>query len=886
MISEFKNCKFKYVFRNYQKRVMDELDKHLDDEKINVIAAPGAGKTILALSLMIKLGEPALIVAPTILLRQQWLDRLKNDFEGFNNIEKYISEDIYNPNLITITTYQSIYSVYKGKSKKNEGFDIVKELKKLNIKTVILDEAHHLKLSWLDATKSLIEKLNGIKVISLTATPPYDVEKTLWNRYIGLCGEPDIEIPVPELVNTGDLAPHQDYIFFNCLTDSQIGEISEYNKRVMNFFEKYARNVELITAISMHEGIISLDRKLDYFIDNFEYYDAMISFLIFNDVDIPVTSQYKFSYVKNGFDIKKMQVLLTYCLYNDRKSYAAFESIFRKIKKDLNEIGAIYESKVNLVYTNEVRKTLSQNIGKLNSVKDILEIEKNQLRTKLKAVVITENIYKELLTEVEAYDTKYIGVVPIFRYLSQNTNLEYTVLTGEIIVIPTKYSDKLIEISKEFNIDDKDIEINEMGFDFEYSTVSFSGNASKNRVLIITKLFEMTSIEVLIGTNALIGEGWDAPFINTLIMATPVSAYVSANQIRGRVIRKHKKEPDKFANIWHLVCVEKGKDKFYLGYDYDNLIKRFDSFEGIDVDGQEIRYGIGRLGLPVISSKSIDNLDTLNNKFIEYAKKRNETCLSWRKALKTYKPIRKNNASNLECIECVENSENNEKKMLNLLKHPRNKILKVIDATVGFLGCHGVLFKLSTYALADAGILAVGTGLTILATNLLVKNLVWTKNSKEKIAHKFIESIYVTLKRIGELSTDSKLIIKDTHDGLVYFIENSTLKENEILKTSVNEMFSKLDNARYVIKLDKMYISVPSIIGRKKEFVKIFADILSSKAKIIYLKSEEGKKILFNIKLTQNKLVSTIEKNENYKKEDESSIKENIINVDIMKDNI
>ena len=55
-----------------------------------------------------------------------------------------------------------------------------------------LDEAHHLKNEWQRALEKFIAALpNGVKVISLTATPPYDAEGGEWSRYIEMCGEID-----------------------------------------------------------------------------------------------------------------------------------------------------------------------------------------------------------------------------------------------------------------------------------------------------------------------------------------------------------------------------------------------------------------------------------------------------------------------------------------------------------------------------------------------------------------------------------------------------------------------------------------------------------------------------------------------------------------------
>ena len=46
----FDNVKFKGTFRDYQKRVLDNAEKYLLNKKINIVAAPGSGKTMLAKS--------------------------------------------------------------------------------------------------------------------------------------------------------------------------------------------------------------------------------------------------------------------------------------------------------------------------------------------------------------------------------------------------------------------------------------------------------------------------------------------------------------------------------------------------------------------------------------------------------------------------------------------------------------------------------------------------------------------------------------------------------------------------------------------------------------------------------------------------------------------
>ena len=41
------SVKFYGTYRPYHQRVLDNLEKFMDNEKIHVVAAPGSGKTIL-----------------------------------------------------------------------------------------------------------------------------------------------------------------------------------------------------------------------------------------------------------------------------------------------------------------------------------------------------------------------------------------------------------------------------------------------------------------------------------------------------------------------------------------------------------------------------------------------------------------------------------------------------------------------------------------------------------------------------------------------------------------------------------------------------------------------------------------------------------------------
>lgn len=181
----FNNIKFKCTFRSYQQRILDSADLYLSDGKINIVAAPGSGKTILGLELIRRLGNPCIILSPTTTIREQWGERFNESFlpDGYN-IDEYVNYDLNKIVLINSITYQALYSAMNKISYSNEdeevdysNIDLFKLIKDNGIKTICLDEAHHLQNEWQKALEKFIKALDkDITIISLTATPPYDAK--------------------------------------------------------------------------------------------------------------------------------------------------------------------------------------------------------------------------------------------------------------------------------------------------------------------------------------------------------------------------------------------------------------------------------------------------------------------------------------------------------------------------------------------------------------------------------------------------------------------------------------------------------------------------------------------------------------------------------------
>ena len=236
--SLLQELKFKGIWRSYQQRVLNELDYHLDDSKLNIVAAPGAGKTILGIEVLRRLNNPVFILAPTITIRNQWKQRIIDNFLPEGVQKELVSTDIKDLTEITISTYQALHSLYKDHTERKI---FINKAKKLGINTLILDEAHHLRTEWWATLNNLYSELNNknFKIVSLTGTPPYDVSPAEWENYNSLCGPVDAEISIPELVKEGDLCPHQDLIYFSNLTKEEQQTVFDFEEKRNSFFKDF-----------------------------------------------------------------------------------------------------------------------------------------------------------------------------------------------------------------------------------------------------------------------------------------------------------------------------------------------------------------------------------------------------------------------------------------------------------------------------------------------------------------------------------------------------------------------------------------------------------------------------------------------------------------------
>lgn len=882
--------KFKYTWRKYQARVLENTKEYVADGKVHIVAAPGSGKTTLGIELIARMRECALVLAPSITIREQWKERIVDGFllEGLNP-DDYISQDLKEPRAITIATYQALHSAmnrYKGKIDESgnveedkdaddvlkvsaseteevdySDFDIVKTMKANRIGLVCLDECHHLRSEWWKALEDLKKEMGGFKVIALTATPPYDSNATMWNRYMNMCGEIDEEIAIPELVKEGSLCPHQDFVYFNYPTKEEREEVEKFKVRSKAAYEKVMGDAVFADAVASHKGLCGLVSD-DELLDNPNYFASLLIYLQTKNIPFP-------DRLKRLLGTKRLpemeaawlELLLQGFLYEDIENYTCDELYRKDLISYLKAEGVIEKKKVSFTTTPSIEKLLTTSKGKCESIKDIVAHEYQADGKDLRLLVLTDYIRKEYEKALGTdADVVSLGVIPFFEQLRRSvgtqTDLRLGVLCGTIVIIPAEAKDALVEVvgdsgkitfSKIGNLSEEDyVKVNVVG-DAHFLTGA------------VTEIFTQGYMQVLIGTKSLLGEGWDSPCINSLILASFVGSFMLSNQMRGRAIRVFKQNPEKTSNIWHLVCLSPwGKDGAEMSEDYALLERRMEHFLGLHYTENLIENGMDRLSV-IVPPFDESNVATINQKMLELSGERASLKDRWNQALTLHKKM--------DIVEETAVAQTSVPK--TVFKESLRGLIVAAVVFVVLLIAQSVFAGSFLESLVKLGLVLDGVyALTKLPKFLQLLNA-------EKRLFAFGSGIRKALLKLG-LMESSASKVKVEGKGLemqAVYLSGGTGRDKTLFTKCVNEFFGQIENQRYLlVRSSKIrgaydFYAVPECFAKRKEDAALFYECIKpymGNYELVYTRSESGRQVLLEGRMKA--LANKKDKTKSYKR--------------------
>ena len=879
----------------------------MDDGKIHLVAAPGSGKTTLGIEFIRRFGNPTLILVPTVTIRQQWVDRIKQAFlSDANQAEQLISQDLKRPKMITVATYQALHSAMnqvvgygliedtddtaQQEHFNFQDFDIRKTFEDKDLGTLCLDECHHLRNEWWKSLENFRKSFPKIKMISLTATPPYEGEPALWERYISMCGEIDEEITVPELVKEGTLCPHQDYVYFAFPTMEERTQLDQFEKQKLNFLTKLSIDINFSNTIQSSPAL-SNQISDDELLANPKYLSAILIFLRSKELPFPQRFQELLAAkALPTFTLEWFETLLNGIIFQVPNWFGFTEEALNQLKSDLKANGLIERNQVKLIRNKKQDVLLNQSLGKLNAVRDIFKAEYQALGSNLRQLVLTDFIRKDFQIHLGDNNAEFaqLGVLSYFEsirreIIKQSWSVPMAILTGSLVILPTSAKESLEALIPKDRLSYDTIgKLNKN----DYLKVNVSGS-HHDLVTALTQLFQDGYIQVIIGTKSLLGEGWDAPCVNSLILASFVGSFMLSNQMRGRAIRVWPDNPNKTSNIWHLVSINLSPKKWFeiqnaeekydetlelqlyaLSPDLDLLDRRMTQFLGLHYTELTIESGIDRLELNQITF-SQKGLEKLNQNAITLSQKRQELKDRWQEALPLNEEME------------VANEVEVDKQFLPLAY--LNDWMKAFLIFQAFA---------ATYFIIDvARYFIVGKpfvhSLPILLLALLLLAVFWGRyfiyRSPYKRLETFGKAIHQALLDSGQIETEESAprVVKDSKQAIynAIYLKGASMREKEIFAQALTEFFAPIENQRYILKSchkvkdQTEFFAVPSMFEKRKADAESFLRHIQKrvgKYNLIYTRSVQGRPILLEARIkalgnkqertvTHKKVMSTLE---------------------------
>ena len=611
--------------------MLDATRLYLADHRLHIVAAPGSGKTTLGLEVFNRLAQPTLVLSPTRIIRDQWVDRLKDFLATDEQFPPaWVSKSLDEPGLFTSITYQALHTRYReaisetasddqvaaelaaeigtAEMDAEEILSLAKTLKEARVKTLILDEAHHLRAAWWKALSDIVDGIDGMVVVSLTATPPYDAKTVDWRRYEALCGVIDEEISVPELVKAGNLCPHQDFVWTVVPTEREKEFLQAYRDSVVTTLAELHSDETLQAAVREHHWMSQADdvEEAVFAAPDFAcallvfaahwhlpQSERLLSLLDLQPEDVPKVSAYWWQELVSGY-------LYADSGWPEGETYTAHR---KQLSRRLRDRSLLRHRRLQLRDAQLMKRHMTQSSAKVGACVDIYRAERSVRGDALRQVILTDYIRDESFHEATAVDA-VLGAWPVFEALATALGdverERIALLTGRLVIVHESLAVYL----------GTDIEAQPLPRLPGFLGVSGSSGVT---VRLLTAQLQAGRIHLLVGTQALLGEGWDAPCINSLVLASSVGSYMLTNQMRGRAIRIDKQAPEKVASIWHIVAIV--LDRASLPFvsegalyepglaDFHELNARFSTFVGVRHDDDFIENNLLRLSLPYVETE-------------------------------------------------------------------------------------------------------------------------------------------------------------------------------------------------------------------------------------------------------------------------------------------
>lgn len=299
---------------------------------------------------------------------------------------------------------------------------------------------------------AVLEALPNAKLVSLTATPPYDVTGHEWQRYQELCGAIDEEVSVPELVQVGTLCPHQDYVFAVSPLKIDSDTLKVYDEAVLQICNELLDDETFLSITLHHPWVANPSASPQEILDNPELAIALLAYLKTRAEPLP-------NHLLNLMDTCPLDLpIMTRRWWHILIHSYLFDSVWESLAETnqhrdqlasrLRADGLLYRRELRINESRPIKIQLSLSGAKVQACIDVYRFERKVRGDGLRQVILTDFIRDEGV-DAEGQGIIQLGSFPVFRALvdaiPKNESAHFGLLTGRIAIL---HQDRIPDLQK------------------------------------------------------------------------------------------------------------------------------------------------------------------------------------------------------------------------------------------------------------------------------------------------------------------------------------------------------------------------------------------------------------------------------------------------------
>ncbi|NGN69294.1 DEAD/DEAH box helicase family protein, partial [Streptomyces sp. A7024] len=619
-----------------------------------VVLPPGTGKTLAGLEAARRLGRPVVVLGPNTAIQGQWVREWTQRFENAPaaGTGRALAD------AVNVLTYQALANFDPDAEVDEEGGaagshierlrpqgrEVVEAMRGLGAFTLLLDECHHLLDTWGELVAELLRELPEATVIGLTATPPERLTRAEAELVDELFGPAVTGPSIPAAVREGFLAPFAELAWLTAPTAEEAqwlaAEAERFTELTTDLLDPGFASVPFLEWLD--ERVVARRRAGSdrpampwprFEREHPELAAAALRFHHAGLLALPEGARVREEHRHAPGAADWVCLLDDYVMRCLRRSGAAGDAAaVEAIRAALPAVGYALTARGVRGGRSPVDRVLARSAAKTRAVREILGAEHAALGDRLRAVVLCD--YERATATLPARLTGVLDeqagaarlVLAELLADERTAALEPVLVTGRTVAASARTAKALAEfcVARE-----PGLRLDPVAGDGLVELTGTGGWQSRRWVPLVTRFFEEGGARVLIGTRAMLGEGWDARGVNTLVDLTEATTATAVVQTRGRALRTDPAWPEKTAHTWSVVCVAAGHPKGAA--DFERFVRKHEGYFGI-TDAGEVMAGVAHVhaGLSPYAPPEEGEFDRFNAVMLRRAEERPRVRELWR----------------------------------------------------------------------------------------------------------------------------------------------------------------------------------------------------------------------------------------------------------------